>query len=206
MAATLMQLRRLVRNRIGVPISDDFMPDRAIDDAINMAVQTVDAEQHWPWCDAAQTATIDAATPDIAPPDDWRASRAVMFGEEELGYLSPIDVLTWMDTRGDVPKVWSPINEVIVVRPVVNTPVVVRHLYYRQSAWLREDEDTPLIPEQYGGAIVAKAAELLATRESSGGDATRHGAEFQAWVARMRRDTRRATGPTRTRVRPGGWI
>jgi hypothetical protein len=206
MAATLLQLRRLVRSRLGIPIDDTFMPDRVLDDHINVAIQTIESESRWPWTDAADQVTINADNPDIIPTTDWRATRAVMFGDDELSLVSPIDLLTWLDTNSDMPKVWAPIGGVISVRPTPGTDTNLVHYYYRQAVWLRDDEDVPSIPEQYGGAIVAKAAELLSARESSGGDATRHGAEYTSWITRMRRDVRTSTGPTRTRVRPGGWI
>jgi hypothetical protein len=206
MAATLMQLRRLVRSRLGIPINDDFMSDRVLDDAINLAVQTIEAEQHWPWTDVAELVTINATTPDIVPRPDWRATRAVLFGDQELALVSPIDMLRWAGATSSIPAVWAPVGEVISVRPTPSTDTELTHFYYRQSAWLRNDEDTPNIPEQYGGAIVAKASELLAARESSGGDAGRHSLEYKDWVQRMRRDVRTSTGPTRTRVRPGSWI
>src|SRR3982750_1593238 len=205
MAATLMQLRRLVRSRLGIPMSDDFMTDSVLDDAINLAMQTIDAENRWPWSEAAQIATISVDNPDIVPPDNWRTTRAVFYGESELAYISPLDMMTWLDDEAssDVPKVWSPLAGVIAVRPTPGAASDLRHYFYVQTPWLRDDDDVPLIPAQYAGAIVAKAAELLATRESSGGDAARHGVEFTAWLTRMRQDVRNVTGPTRTRVRPG---
>lgn len=206
MTATLMQMRRLVRSRLGIPIDDSFMADRVLDDHINVAVQTIEAEARWPWSDAADLVTINTANPDIIPPADWRATRTVMCGQQELQLVSPVDLLSWLGDVSDLPKVWAPIAGVISVRPTPNADIELVHYYYRQSVWLRDDEDVPTIPEQYSGAIVAKAAELLATRESSGGDVTRHGAEYVAWIARMRRDVRTSTGPTHTRVRPGGWI
>lgn len=206
MPATLMQLRRLVRSRLGVPITDDFMTDTVLDDAINMAIQTIDAENRWPWSEAGELVTINVANPDIVPTDNWRATRAVFFQSMELAYVSPVDLMQWIDAMADIPKVWAPMAGVIAVRPTPSLDTKVRHFFYVQSPWLRNDEDEPLIPEQYGGAIVAKASELLAARESSGGDVTRHGAEYTEWVARMRQDVRNATGPARTRVRPGGWI
>ena len=206
MPATLMQFRRLVRSRLGIPITDDFMPDRVLDDHINLAVQTLESEARWPWTDAAETVTINAAVPDIPVPDNWRATRSITSGRSELTLISPIDILEWLDAGGEIPQVWCPIGEVIVVRPTPSSDVEVVHYFYTQSPWLRDDEDVVEVPEQYSGAIVAKAAELLAARESDGGSATRHGAEYNQWVARMRRETRRSTTPTRTRVRPGSWI
>jgi hypothetical protein len=127
-------------------------------------------------------------------------------GEAELALVAPGDLLSWNDTSSDIPKVWCPIGEVVAVRPIVNASTVLVHYWYTQPEWLRDDDATSKIPDQYAGAIVAKASELLATRESAGADTTRHAAEYSEQIAKMRRDTRRSTSPVRVRVRPGGWV
>ena len=206
MTTNLMQLRRLVRARIGVPLTDDFLPDHVLDDHINLACQTLDAEARWPWAEMAETATLTSTSPDITPTDDWRATRAVLYQERELKLVAPADILRMSDLSSDLPAVWCPLNDVIAVRPKTASSVDVIHYFYRQCMWMADDADAPMIPGEYTGAIVAKAAELLATRESSGGDVTRHAAEYAGWVARMRRDTRRSTTGITVRVRPGSWL
>jgi hypothetical protein len=205
MAQTLMQLRRLVRSRLGVPLDDDFMQDNVLDDHINLALQTIDGEAHWPWSAGVQVVELTPINADFAAPDDWRSSRAVFYGERELGLVAPADLLRHYGSS-DVPAVWCPMGAVVSVRPLPNVPIVVSHYYYRQSKWLYGDGDVPALPAAYTGAVVAKASELLAARESSGGDATRHGAEYTEWMTRMRRDMRRSTSGVHVRVRPGGWV
>lgn len=206
MATNLMQMRRLVRSRLGVPLDDDFMLDNILNDHINLALQTLDAEAHWPWTDATQAVTLTNAVPDIPPPTDWRATRAIFYEDREMELVSPGDLLRMFDVSQDIPTIWCPMSNVIAVRPKPNQPVTVTHYYYRQQVWLVDDADAPTLPGEYTGAVVAKAAELLSARESSGGDASRHGAEYTSWVNRMRRDLRRSTSSTRVRVRPGSWV
>jgi hypothetical protein len=206
MPATLMQLRRLVRSRLGIPISDDFMPDHVIDDHVNLAIQAVESENRWPWQDVVEQVTVTAEAPDIVLDPSWRATRAVFCGQVELYLVAPGDLLSYEGATADYPRVWCPLGEVVAVRPIVNASTQLVHYWYAQPVWLREDSDVSHIPDQYAGAIVAKASELLAARESSGGDATRHKDEYTAMVTKMRRDTRRSTSPARPRVRPGGWI
>jgi hypothetical protein len=206
MPATLMHLRRLVRSRLGIPIADDFMPDHIIDDHVNLAIQSVESEGRWPWRDAVEIVTVTPEEPDITIDRSWRATRAVFAGEAELLQVAPGDLISWNETHGDIPTLYCPIGEVVAIRPLVNSPTELTHYWYTQPTWLRNDGDTTNVPDQYAGAIVAKAAELLAARESSGADATRHGAEYKDMVSKMRRDMRRSTGPVRIRVRPGGWV
>jgi hypothetical protein len=203
---TLMQLRRLVRSRMGVPVGDDFMTDAVLDDHINLALQTIDAEAHWPWTEVGEVVTLTNAAPDIVPTADWRVTRAVFYGEQELGLVAPGDLLRMFDFSADRPVAWCPIGDVLSVRPKPNGSIDVTHYYFRQSAWLADDVDVPRLPNEYTGAVVAKAAELLATRESSGGDTARHGTEYKSWIERMRKDMRRSTTGTHVRVRPGGWV
>ena len=205
-APNLMQLRRLVRSRMGVPLDDDFMSDSVLDDHINLACQSLDAEAHWPWTDMAEAVTLTSTSPDIVPAMDWRATRSITYQKRELALVAPADLLRVFAWTSDVPTMWSPVNDLIAVRPKPNHAVEVIHHYYRQCMWMVEDGDTPMFPHEYTGAIVAKAAELLSARESSGGDAARHGTEYTGWVTRMRRDMRRSTGPVTVRVRPGGWV
>jgi hypothetical protein len=204
--ATLMDLRRLTRHRLGIPVSDDFITDSVLDDHVNLAVQVIEGEYHWPWSDVVDTVTVTATSPDIPLPVGYRATRAIVDGQNELAAVAPADLLAWNDATGQAPLVWCPISDAITVRPIVQTDTALLHYWYRQPVWLRDDLDRPAIPDQFTGAIVAKAAELLSSREGAGADATRHGSEYSEWMTRMRRDVRRTTAPTRVRVRPGGWL
>ena len=191
---------------MGVPLDDDFMPDNVLDDHINLACQTLDAEAHWPWTDIGEIVTVTAAQPYIVPTADWRATRAVFYRDNELTLVAPADLLRLYEESADVPWMWCPMGDTIAIRPRPNSSVEVIHYYDRQCEWLADDTDEPTIPGEYTGAIVAKAAELLSARESSGGDSARHGDEYTGWVTRMRRDMRRSTAGVHVRVRPGGWI
>lgn len=207
MGANLMTLRRLTRSRVGVPLQDDFFPDAVIDDHINLAVQALEAEYHWPWSDVVDSVVIGPSTPTIPIPDGYRATRGIYDGTVELSLVAPGDLISWSGTTGDVPRVWCPMGTALIVLPTPQDDAYsLQHYWYRQPAWLRQDMDESLVPDQFTGAIIAKAAQLLATRESSGADVGRHGTEYTDWLNRMRRDVRRTTGPVRVRVRPGGWV
>jgi hypothetical protein len=205
MAATLMQLRRLVRSRLGVPMTDDFFTDDVLDDSINLAIDTIETEFRWPWQERIETVTVTPAEPDVAMPVGWRATHGLFNGEEELACISALDILSWSDTPG-APTVWAPVGDSLLVRPLVQTSTELTHFYQRDPVWLREDTDTPDMPAQFSGAIVAKAAELLSNREDNRAAAGVHLTDYTQWIVRMRRELRRSTGPIRVRVRPGGWV
>lgn len=206
MTATLIQLRRLTRGRVGIPMSDDFLTDPILDDHINLAVETIEAEYRWPWNEMVEAVTVTSAAPDIPLPTGYRATRAVFDQEMELSLVSPADIMSWVQETGANPRVWCPMGDVVVIRPTVQDDRTLTHYWARQSVWMRQDEDRTEMPEQFMGAIVAKAAELLSMREGAGADAGRHNADYKDWLTRMRRDVRRSTPSTRVRVRPGSWI
>jgi len=205
MAATLMQLRRLVRARLGVPSNDDMFQDDVLDDHINLAIDTIEMEQRWPWQERIEQVTVSPAAPDIVLPAGWRATHGLFNGEEELSLVSPLDILSWAETSGAA-RVWAPVGDSLLVRPLVSGDVTLTHFYQRDPVWLRDDSDQPDMPSQFTGAIVAKAAELLSTREDNRAAAAVHLADYTGWIQRMRRDLRRSTGPLRIRVRPGSWV
>lgn len=206
----LRHLRRLVRSRIGVPQTDQMFPDDQLDDHINLAIETVEAEQRWPWHEHVEQTTIDPEHPDIVLPSNWRATRSLHLSNGcELSLVSPTDVLSWYVSMSDVtgePEVWAPVGNTIMLRPLPNGPVTLTHFFYTQPEWLRDDDSVPAIPDQYDGAIVAKAAELLSIREDDRAAALAHVTDYEGWIDRMRRDVRRSTTPVRVRVRPGGWV
>lgn len=206
MTVSLMQLRRQVRSRIGVPSSDGFQDGEVLDDSINQAVQTLESEQRWPWHEAVGNPAILAGASSFAVPADWRATRSLFIGDDELFAVAPADLYQRDITQTGQPEVFAVINNSVELRPVATADVTFTHLYYRTTALLVDDDDTLLMPDQFSGAVIAKAAELLSFREDDRAAASAHLAEYLQWVQRIRRDVRRTTGPVRVRVREGSWI
>jgi len=206
MTVSLMLLRRLTRSRCGIAITDRFNGDDALDDAINQAVQTLETEQRWPWQEAVANPTISAPTTALSMPSDWRATRSLFIGDDELSAIAPSDLYLRDLTQSGQPEVFAAIGNAIEVRPVPATDYTFIHLYYRTSAALVDDADALTMPDQFAGAVISKAAELLSIREDDRTAAAAHLAEYLQWVQRIRRDVRRTTGPVRIRVREGSWI
>lgn len=206
-SVNLMQLRRRVRSRLGVPVSDQFFTDDVLDDHINLAADVLDSEQWWPWHEVLTTQLVMAGTGGFTVPDDWRATRSLFVGDDEIINISPADLMLRPANYSGRPEVWAVLGPArIEIRPFPDTDYTLTHLYYRLRTQLVEDDDTLDVPDQYAGAVIAKAAELLSTREDNRTAAAAHMAEYATWLARMRRDLRRSTGPIRIRVREGSWI
>jgi hypothetical protein len=205
-STSLGALRRMVRNRLGLPGTDSMQRDEMLDDVINQAVAAVDAEQRWPWSERVDTVTVPAAAGEFTPDDRWRATKTIVYNGVELAQVALADLLAWHVESGGVPRVWGIKGSVVALRPVVASDVAVTHVWYAQAPTLVDDNDTVDLPDQFAGVIVAKAAELASLREDDRGAAAAHLADYENWIRRMRRDVRRTTGPIRVRVRPGGWL
>jgi hypothetical protein len=204
----LVDIRTSLRNRMGVPTSDDFFTNAVLTDAINLALATVEEEHLWPWAERVDpAAVVTAGTGVVAKPVNWRATRA-MFTTlgDELDLVSVTDLLAYGSTPSGTPEVWADVGSGIQVAPVPGTALNLVHVYYVSPALLVNDIDTPDLPSSFTGAVLAKAAELLSAREDDSGARAAHQDDYQKWVARMQRSQRRSTGPLRVRVRPGGWI
>jgi hypothetical protein len=150
--------------------------------------------------------SVTASAGQFTPETTWRATKAIVYDGRELTHVALGDLLTWRDTDTDsVPQVWAIKGSVIALRPIVTSAYTVTHLWYKQAPSLVDDDDTVDVPDQFIGAIVAKACELLSLREDDRSAAAAHLSDYESWIRRMRRDVRRTTGPIRVRVRPGSW-
>ena len=201
---TLLQLRRMVRNRLGSPPSDSFFSDDKVDDAINNAIATLESERNWPWQERMTTLTTGDDTGSIPLPADWRSTRSV-WAERELDFLPTYELERWY-TTGGTPTVFSHLNGNLELRPKPATGTTVKLYYDRNPTLLFEDGDTPDLPSTAYPAIVAKAAQLCSTREDDRPSANTHLLEYSQWVDRLYNITVQSKRPAGRRIRPGGWI
>lgn len=201
----LAQLRRSVRTRLGIPISDQFQTDDVIDEHINIAIQTIEQEARWPWQETVHEVEITDTTGDFAVRVDWKASRTIIHDGTQVPIVSPVDALTYSSTGVGPPQVATIVDRTVKLRPRPAVGTLLNHVYYRTPTLLQSDEDEPQMPTEYTPAIIAKAAELMAVRGDDRAAAAAHASEYAEWVVRMRRDVRRSTGPVVPRQRPGGW-
>jgi hypothetical protein len=198
----LVTFRRLVRQRMGVPASDDFFTDAVLTDAVNEAIATVEEEHYWPWSERVEQVTANNGV--LGKPDRWRATRGVFTAAgDELTGVARSDFMAYGTAAGP-PSAWADSGTEIVIAPISTASLI--HVYYRAPVPLVADDDQPDLPDSLSGAVTAKAAELLSAREDDQTARAAHGNDYAKWVQRMLRSQRRSTGPLKVRVRPGGWI
>lgn len=187
---------------MGVPTSDDFFTDQVLNDAINEAVGTVEAEHNWPWAERVVQTTV--ANGVLVKPARWATTRGLFtLDGDELRLVSLSDLLANGATQGN-PQAYADAGTDILTAPLSN--VTLTHVYYQAPIDLVADTDEPDLPDSMSGAIISKAAELLSAREDDQAARQAHGNDYKAWVQRMLASQRNTTGPMRVRVRPGGWI
>lgn len=202
----LAQLRRSVRSRLGIPVTDQFQSDDVIDEHINIAIQTIEQEQRWPWQETVQTVTITDSSGDVTVPNDWRATRTIIYDRHEVAIVGPLELFMYPVDETGPAQIAAVVDRVLKFRPAPPVGDTLTHVYYRRAVLLVDDEDQPQMPDEFTPAIIAKAAELLSVREDDRAAAGAHAAEYNEWVQRMRRDLRRTTGPIVPRIRPGSWV
>jgi hypothetical protein len=205
---TLLQMRRLVRTRLGVPVHDNMMRPELIDDCVNLAIQEIEEQHRWPWQETVQdpAPTVTTDEPYFDVPEGWRATVTLLRDTTELQQFSYADLMRYPSSATGAPTVYALIGDRIHVRPYPQAETTLIHIYIGTPTLLTADTDEPEIPAGYTGAIVAKACELLAIREDNRAAAATHAATFAQWMGNMRKDNRRTTGPITPRIRPGNWV
>lgn len=203
--ANLLQLRRMVRNRLGVSPSDTFYRDDQVDDAINNAIATFESERNWPWQLRSVSATTTAADGTVPLPSDWRATRALYRDGYEMVLVPPYELLDYGDDAGD-PSVFAHIGNTLEVRPIPAVGTVFKLMYYRAPSLLTTDNSEPDLPRDAYPAIVAKAAQLCSTREDDRPSAAVHQIEYDQWVLRLMNTAESSKRPAGRRIRPGNWV
>jgi len=205
--------REKVRRRAGVATGDQLITPALIDDVVNQALQQIDGEAMWPWLETSATLTLVAGTTSYALPTDFRKAKGTIVligatsGRTELVEVSAISAFVADPTMTGRPSGYAIDGDSVVFTPTPDAAYTARLGYYRTTLELVDDADTPLLPDQWHGAVVAIAVGLLVTPEK-GSRSAKEVADIEAanWIRRMRSSLRRSTGTIIPRVRPGGWV
>lgn len=206
MATSLLFIRKLVRDRLGIPMHDSYFPDPLIDANINLAILAVEEAHRWPWNETIGTITLDDTGLSALLPEDWRATKAVVDAQGdalELCVSYDLERLRQGNTQGR-PGWFCIIANSIYFAPT-GAGEGFTHYYYRSPKLLNVDEDVIRMPSQHVGTVVAKASQLCSTREDDRPSAAVHLMEYQEGIDRMRKDTKPSTRPQQKRIRPGAW-
>jgi hypothetical protein len=206
MATSLLFIRKLVRDRLGIPMHDSYFPDPLIDANINLAILAIEESHRWPWNETIGTFTLDNDGASALLPEDWRATKAIVDqGGDALELCVSYDLERYRQGNTQGHPGWFCIIADSVYFAPIGSGEVFTHYYYRSPKLLNVDEDVIRMPSQHVGTIVAKASQLCSTREADRPSAAVHLMEYQEGIERMRKDTKPSTRPQQKRIRPGAW-
>lgn len=203
----LSALRTSVYSRLGVPTSDALLTTAVVNQSINDAVNEIESEQDWPWYEAVETITTTAGTATYTPTAGWRRTREVKPTDDfplERFSIVELDDQYPFDTSQGRPCAYAIDLAKIVLRPTPDAAYTLTHRYIKQETALSADGDAPLIPDQFSPAIVALACHIVLGRSREDGRASGALEEYVRWLSKMRRYSRRHTGPVRIRTRWDG--
>jgi hypothetical protein len=207
MATSLLFIRKLVRDRLGIPMHDSYFPDPLIDANINLAILAIEESHRWPWNETIGTLTLDESGESAPLPDDWRATKAVVDdGGDALELCASYDLERYRQGNVQGTAGWFCIIATDIHFAPVGLGQTFTHYYYRDPQLLNVDNDILRMPSQHVGTVVAKASQLCSTREDDRPSAAVHLAEYYEGLDRMRKDTKPSTRPQQKRIRPGNWI
>jgi hypothetical protein len=202
---TLEDYRDLVRRRMGLGASDPFWTNGSLNDSINAALQHITQAGSWKWLQAIATGNTTPNNEAIAVADLDRAISVVLTATgDELQQTAITDILA--DIRRGKPETYSIFAGSLRLRPIPDSAYAFTVAYTRDEPALVDDSDEPLLPDQYAGALVAKASAIASQRANDARRVAMFEAEFASWEKVMRDANRTTRGPLRVRERPGGWV
>lgn len=198
-------MRAAVYVRLGVSTSDGLLTAAAINDAINEASHSLNAEMDWEWLQAVETITTVAGTDLYTPAANWQRTIDLRLSDDRtMPFFSPMKLRErWALMGSGEPAEWAIDVNQILLRPVPAGVTAMRHTYLINDPDLTADSDIPLVPASEHYAIVELATVLTLRRDSSNPRATLAQAAYDAWLARARAKRRRVDRPYKVNVRRG---
>lgn len=190
---------------MGLGADDPFWTTASIEDAINVALQQIAQSGSWRWLQALATGNTVANTETITVAGLERAIGVVLTATgAELQQSAITDILS--DTRRGRPSSFCLFANAIRLRPIPDAVYAYTVAYTREELALAGNSDEPLLPQQYDGALVAKACAILSQRANDARRVALFEGEYATWEKTMRDANRTTRGPLRIRERPGGWV
>lgn len=162
----LGQLRSAVRNRIGVPSTDALFTDSVVNEIVNHALHSIEAEWDWPWLEASENIPTVNGTAAYAVSATWLRTLEVQYGDYPPLERWDIAKLRAMGIPAGRPNYFAVYEDKLQLRPVPTAVVTMTHLYIKRENDLTTDADTPLMPATYHWVIVEYGAYLCYRRSN----------------------------------------
>lgn len=175
----LTTFRTVVKDRLGLQADDRWSSDTSLTYAINQALHTFETAQQsgWPWLRTVVSfptvagtasygfATISGGAFDIAKIVELRISVPASQFMDPLMVVSKADLLGYYgDQTTRTPEAIAVDGQAVWFGPIPDGAYTVVGTVIRTEPDLAAGGDVPITPTIFHGAIVEKAAELIARR------------------------------------------
>lgn len=201
----LLILRSMVRQRLGVPVHDDYFTDPILNTNVNLAIADIESVNRWPWSYRSEDITLPSSGTYVLP-SNWRTTQALTIDRNELHEITDYDMHVKARGETGIPEYYTIVDREIRVSPHPAADTIAHHYFYVEPQLLSVDTDETRIPAAHVGVIVAKATMLCSIREDDRAAADAHMTEYVTGLDRMRKSVRSTIRPTALRVRRGSWI
>lgn len=208
--------RDQVYGRLGVTQTDGQLTPQSVTGLLRVALNYIAGLKDWEWLQETETLSttlgVNTLTPLSASASGVTWARTTNLAGSSTGYY--VTQIPWQEfrvrdphTQGEFANVWAVYGGLIYLHPTPSgSSASYFHDFQRGESSLTSDTDTPLLPDQFCGAWVEKAAELAARRTHDYPTAQICSGEFDNWLKVIDENRRRTRGPYRVAVRPGGFM
>ncbi len=208
--------REQVYGRLGMAQTDGQLTPQFVSQLLQVALRTIAVERDWEWLQATETLTttlgVNYVTPLANSASTVTWTRTTNLTGAAHGHA--ITQIPWAEFRqrdvtnqGALPDVFAVQLGKLYLHPTPSgSATTLYHDFIMGEVTLTSDTDTPLLPDQFCGAWVEKAAELCARRINDYQTAQVCAGEYKQWLQSMDAHRRRSAGPYRVAVRPGAWM
>lgn len=206
------ELAERVRRRLGLITEDPLAEAGDLLDLVNDALHQLETRhpQAWPWLFAETTFQTSSGDDNYDVPDDWMkvyslkltlpgSSAKAEMPRYSIGQLE--EMYPYEATQQ--PQCFAVWGRTLRLRPIPDGTYTITHRYVRTEPDVTDDDDEPIMPSTFHGAIVEQAVELQARRVGAESQANTAQAAVDRWVRQMVGYSREYIGPGRVRDR--GW-
>lgn len=207
MPEQLSEIRQQVFDRLAASGNDSLFDPAVVDRSISAANLRLGREQDWPWLLAKTTITVTTSGEyDLSSISQFRHVKVLSYEGQPLHAKTLLEFETWTERGGDVPRVYSIVNDTLYVAPTPTASVDLTLIYVKDEVHLSSDLEAPLLPTAYTELLVLAACKTLAIRK---GDAQLVGlfnAEYDRAIREARDEVRRTRQLPSIAAEHSAWI
>lgn len=201
-------IRARVMARTGIDSTDQGLATNVLNDFINEANLQIADVHDWPWRITQTTFPTIAGVGTYTLPANHLRTRTLKIAQARpmaQRNLLDLETLFYDDQAVGQPTDYALEGAELLLRAVPDAIYNVSHRYLMFEPALTQDQDEPLMPEQFQTSIVELASALAFRRIGNFEAAAVAQAAFEGWLLKMHDKVRRSRQTVVPSVRPGAW-